>query len=117
MVTGTTVQDEKLAPEPLAVVALLCAVAGLALSLGPRDVAAGVAGGAGAVALFLLKASVDSKSLEKGGGMIQVSFGVGFWLALLALVACAALSYYIRQLRGTRSGGDAPPPPAVTGHT
>lgn len=117
MVTGTTVQDEKLGAEPLAILALLCAIAGLALSFGTRDVATGVTGVAGAIALFLLKASVDSKTLEKGGGMVQVSFGFGFWLALLALVAGAALSYQIRQQRTLPSAPQAPTPGASPGQT
>jgi len=117
MVTGTTVQGEKLGAEPLAIVALLCAIAGFALSFGTRDVATGVIGAAGAFALFLLKVTVDSKTLEKGGGMVQVSFGLGFWLAILALLGGAALSYQIRQQRTLPLAPPAPTPGTSAGQT
>ena len=96
MVTGTTVQEHKMGAEPLAAVGLLCALAGLVLCLLKRDnldIAVGVAGASGGVALLLLKAKIEKDALENGSGMVQISFGPGFWLALLALVAGGALSY------------------------
>jgi hypothetical protein len=123
LATGTTVSqpqlfgestERKVAAEPLASAALLCAVAGLLASFaGGRAsrMAAGVLGGIGALLLLLLKSKVSSHTLQEGGGMLQVSYDPGYWLAFLSF--CLASALIVLVLRSSPeeelATGAAPP--------
>jgi hypothetical protein len=90
---GTTVegsgnQPKKIEPEPLALVALAAAVAGFALSFGGMNTKTLtiLSGAAGVICLFMLKSKLEGDILKQGGGFIQIDFGAGFWIAVVAFV-------------------------------
>jgi hypothetical protein len=55
----------------------------------------GIASGIGAILLLSIKSGTDDTILKQGGGMIQVSYGLGFYLALLLFVANAGMNGYL----------------------
>lgn len=93
LVTGTTVGDQKLPAEPLAGLALLCATVGLLLAfLKQREIdllALGASVG-GAVLLVVLRAKLLNDALKQGG-VVQLTFDFGYWLAALAFAVATAL--------------------------
>jgi len=107
MATGTTIEAPSLAgesdkrktdPNPFAAVGMLCAVAGIGLSLLGRRLAAvpAAAGAAGAVSLFLMRATMDSEIQRQSVGMvISVSYEYGFAVALLLLLAGMGWNLYL----------------------
>jgi hypothetical protein len=119
MVTGTTVADQKLSGEPLAALALLCAVVGLLLCFVKRtdsaaDLVAALLGAAGGVLLLLLQAKVENDALKEGNGLVHISFRFGFWLAILALAAGAFLSFMRwQERRVSAKAGLALQPPSA----
>jgi hypothetical protein len=79
-------------PNPFARLALVGVVVGLVLSLrgrGYRSVRAAI-GLTAAVALLLLKASVESEVHRQSIGMLSVEFGPAYWIAVLLGVAASA---------------------------
>jgi hypothetical protein len=111
LVTGTTIQQpqmfgpsqsQKMDPQPLALLAFVCGVLGLALSFAKgraRTVAPAVAGGIAAILLLAMKSSIDSDVLSKGSGVIQVNYDVGFYVVVLLLLATAALNVFLLMQR------------------
>ena len=113
LVTGTDIQQQTpLGPsqkqhvdnEPLALVAVLCAVAGAGIGF-LRDrragIASAVAGIAGAVSLWMMKSKFEERILSQGNRALAVEFGNGFYLALVFLLVGAALgAYAFWQFRG-----------------
>jgi DNA-directed RNA polymerase subunit RPC12/RpoP len=114
LVTGITIRQpelfgppkvQRVGPEPLALIALLCAgVAGLAALMRSKAgaIVAALLGGAGAVVLLVLKAKIDNAVLKEGQGMFQVEYGSAYWLAfLLLLVGCGLNAYvFAKQMEG-----------------
>lgn len=106
LATGTTLQrpqafgpstSQKIDPEPLAVLALLGALAGLGASFvkgkkggGGSTVLAGLA----LIFLLVLKSKLDTDALSQGGGAIQVTYEAGFYLVMVFLLAAAGASAY-----------------------
>ena len=93
--TGQKKQVHTIPREPLAMVALLCGVAGLLVSFSSTKVGIYTAVGAGAVGgllLFLMKARLDNEVLRETGGMIRVGYAEGFWLVLILYLAAAGLN-------------------------
>jgi hypothetical protein len=117
LATGTTLkapdmfgqkgQEQKIPPQPLALLALLCVAAGvgtgLLLSAGPRRLGSLLFGALAAICLLLLRGKLGSDALKEGQGMFEVTFGIGYWLALFAsfltAVFNAALSKLFPELR------------------
>ncbi len=104
---GTTIEEptlfgepkkKRIAGDPLARFAFLSALGGLVLAClrVEKESAIGtlLAGGASAALLLALKTKIEGEVLRDGGGMFQVSFGLGFWLALLSCIALAASGAY-----------------------
>lgn len=91
------VKQREVKGEPLAFAALLCALTGAGLGFivnrTARYVAVGL-GGIGAILLLLLKSKIEGDVLRQGGGMFQVSFGGGFWLAFLGFIVASALNVF-----------------------
>lgn len=87
-------REKQIGGEPLAAAALLAAGFGLVLSLVRRSSRTGgrVAGVVGVVSLSLLKNKIDVEVLREGGGMIQVDYEFGFWIALLLFAVVIALN-------------------------
>ena len=105
LATGTTLtqpqmfgppQTQKLNGDPFAALAWAGALAGVALSLVGRKMAAATAitGGAGALSLLILKVRLDDQLQKQGGGMVTASYETGFVLAFLLLVAGVAWNAY-----------------------
>ena len=122
MATGTTIQTpeafgsgqkKKTDPNPFAAVALLCAAAGIGLTFLGRKlaIAPAIAGGAGAVSLFMVKATMDSEIQRQGMGVIQVAFENGYWLALALLAAAAGWNIYLLATNKAQPQPVLPPPP------
>jgi len=107
LATGTTIsepqafgaaRERKLAPEPLALAALLCAVGGLFATFVVGRVGSlvgGAIGSLGALLLLFLKNKLESQALQEGGRMLQVSYDLGFWLSFLSFCIAAALAILI----------------------
>lgn len=122
LATGTSVsqpqmfgptQKKDVAPEPLAAIAALCTIVGLALSFLPAKVALGpaISGGVGALFLLLLKSKMDDQIVKQGQGMLQVNYEAGFTLTLVLLVAGAAWNGY---LFFSQQAGDVAPSLPIT---
>lgn len=122
LVTGTTVEEpqmfggptqRELGSEPLAVLAFLCVLAGLVVGLaspkGVRAISVGL-GVLGAVLLLALKAKIGSDVSRQGEGMLSVSYGLGYWLALLSCLFAAAFNFVLAKIRITKVPGQGGAP-------
>lgn len=101
-VFGEPKQTEKADAEPFASAALLSAVLGLGLSFlkGRRSsIVPAILGVAGFVLLLLLKFKIDNEVLKEGEGMVQVEYGIGFWLAFLFLLFAAGWNGFLFSRR------------------
>jgi hypothetical protein len=106
LVTGTTLQQpqafgppqqQKIDPEPLALLAALAALAGLAVSFlrGKRGaIPPAIAGGLGVVFMLALKSKLDGDVLRQGQGAIQVSYEAGFYAAVILFVGALLINGY-----------------------
>lgn len=103
---GTTIGTQSLQGEPLAIAALLLAILGLFLAKDRSDTffAMGevACGAAGAIALLLLHANVQTDAAKNGIGL---RFEFGFWMAFVSL-ACGAVLAMI-DLQSPASEGSA----------
>lgn len=101
-------------PEPYAIAAFAAAGVGLVSSLPfvRFTFVPGVAGLAGGVLLLLLKQELDSEMLEGGAAMMQLEYGIGFWLALLLSFAGGVLGLYPFFMK--RKAAAEPPKVAAT---
>jgi len=106
LVTGTTVEqpqmfgpaeERKIGGETLAILVLLSACAGLALSF-LKDkkgvMGSAVTGGMGVIFLLFLKSKLDNDILRETGGMSQLDYGAGFYLALLLFLSAIGVNAY-----------------------
>lgn len=111
LATGTTIKEpqvfgetreREMPAEPLATGALgltvLAALASFVSGRGAR-IATGSIGLVNFILLLLLKSKIERDALSEGGGMFQLSWGPGFWLALFGYASTAAIVVLI--LRGT----------------
>ena len=106
LATGTRIQqpqvfgppkEHQVDVEPLATVALLTVLAGAVLSfLRGRKWGVGslALAALGVILLAALKSKVDGDALRQGGGVIQVSYGAGYYLCLAFLLAAVGTSIY-----------------------
>lgn len=109
LVTGTTIEspemfskereNRQVEPEPLAILAFLCTFGGAGLSLlikGKRGtVVSAIIGGLGLISLLFLKAKIDNEVLREGEGVLQVEYGIGFWLALLLFITAIGFNVFL----------------------
>jgi hypothetical protein len=115
LVTGVTIQqpqmlgppaNQKIDPEPLAILAFLAAIGGLGLSFlkGKRSpVASAVLSAIGVIFLLALKSKIDGDTLRQGRGMVEVHYEAGFYLSLvLLLAAIGANAFALAAGRGIR---------------
>ncbi len=99
------IQKQKINAEPLAVIALGCAILGFFAGFvksKPARLINAVAGGGGAVLLLLLKSKIDREVLKEGGGMFTVHYEFAFWAALILFLACAAVGIYFLSLNSEK---------------
>lgn len=121
LATGTTLtqpqafgppQKQKIDADPFAVMAGLCGIAGIALSLMGRKMAGGaaVSGGLGILSLYILRSRLDGELQKQSQGMAQASYESGYTLAVLLLVAGTAWNIYLlRQSRQIAYANASPP--------
>jgi hypothetical protein len=107
LVGGTTIEQSggwggkqvrNVSGEPLALFAFLATIAGLALSFYRRDksaIAPAAVSGIGLILLLVLKSKLDSDILKQGGGMLQLEYSVGFWMAFILYLAAMVLNGFI----------------------
>jgi hypothetical protein len=107
LVMGTTIQQpqmfgpsqsQKVEPQPLAILAFVCGVLGLALGFlrgRARMIGPVAAGGIAAILLLAMKSSIDSDVLSKGGGVIQVNYDIGFYVVVLLLLAAVGFNVFL----------------------
>jgi hypothetical protein len=106
LVTGTTLsqpqafgppQTQRVGADPFAIVAALCALAGIALSMIGRRIASGAAisGGVGAVSLLIMRSRLDEQLQKQSEGLAKATYEAGFTLAVLLLIAGAAWNVYL----------------------
>jgi hypothetical protein len=106
LVTGTTVAEpqafgpttkRKLPGEPLAVLILLSACAGFALSF-IKDkkgaISTAVTGVIGIIFLLLLRSKIDNELLREGLGMLELDYRAGFYLTLLLFLSAIGVNIY-----------------------
>lgn len=89
-------RSKKIKSEPLAAVAVLAAIAALALAFLrgkaghlPARIGAAVC----ALSLLAMKLKVDADVLKQGEGVVTIQWEFGFWLALLAAIGAAVVSF------------------------
>jgi hypothetical protein len=123
MATGTTIQSPAMLGEsqkrktdanPFALTAMICAAAGIGLTLLGRRMAAApaAAGAVGAVSLFLMRATMDSEIQRQSLGMvISVSYEYGYIVALVLLIAGAGWNIFLLTQKRPVFVPVMPPPP------
>jgi hypothetical protein len=97
LATGTTIEGQKTKGEALAVLALLSTVAGLILCFSKdkmKSLFLIIASGVGTIMLFLLKVKLDADILREGKGIVQLTYGAGYYLTLIALLSVAGMNAY-----------------------
>lgn len=108
LATGTTIEqsslleqqnkEEKIPADPLASIVLVSACVGLGTSLLKSKKSAivpAITGAVGSGLLLMTKAKVDNEVLKQGRGLLQVEYGIGFWLSFLLFLSATALNAYI----------------------
>ncbi len=125
LATGTRIQqpqafgppkEHKVDAEPLATVALLSVLAALVLSFlrGKKwGVGSAALAALGVILLVALKSKLDGDALRQGGGVIQVSYGAGYYLCLAFLLSAVGTSIYSLMA----GKGDRMASPLTTGDT
>ncbi len=99
-------KTDKIDPNPYATLAAVCAIAGIAFSFAKPKfaIASAISGGAGVASLLIMKSGMDNEVAQKGAGVIQLTYEMGFFLTLLLFVAGAAWNGYIyAQASGKKS--------------
>jgi len=128
LITGTEIQYQdqfagesksmKVASEPLAVIALLSAIAAILsgqFKSRTGSLLSAVAGGVGVICLLALKAKLDNGVMKQGAGSLIVDYQFGFIAAFVLLLVGACLN--LHALKETRRGvergaASLPPPPS-----
>ena len=101
MVTGATVEKQKVEAEPLAILVFVAAIAGLGLSFLKRrnaTIAAATSGAVGLIFMLLLKFKLDGyalRAVKEGRGMIGVEYNIAFWVSALLFLASAGLGGFV----------------------
>lgn len=93
---GMKKEQENIDPQPMALLALLMAVAGAGLSFIRKKMTAiicAVVSVLGAVFLLLLKASLDGDIPSEAEMVVSIEYQFGYWLALLLFIAEAVLQW------------------------
>ena len=90
--------QQRVGRELWAILAFLSAAAGLvafALKDQRRYLGGCIAGAVGVLALLLLKLRIDDAVLREGEGVLQATYGGGYYLAMLVFACAAALHGYL----------------------
>lgn len=102
---------QKIDGNPLATVALLCAIGGAVMSILRKGfpLATGIAGVVGALCLLLLRSAVEGQVTQRGMGVITVSYEPGYIVTLLLLLGLGGWNLWL-VWAGRRKVAPAPPP-------
>lgn len=95
---GQAPKKAKVDPEPWAILAFLCALAGTALCFvraGAGNLLAAIAGGFGFVSMLLLKARIDDQVLKQGVPFLRIDYEIGFIGACILFAVGAAITGYL----------------------
>jgi hypothetical protein len=98
LVTGISIDTQRIGPNPLAIISLIVAISGLVFGFvrfGNKTAAAAVMGASGFITTLLMKFSIDKKVMEEGEGFIGVNYGAGFYLTLILFLAAAVVNLYL----------------------
>lgn len=115
-VNGTQTKQEKVDSQPLALFALIAAIAGLGLSFIRKKSLAivnVVISALGAVFLLLLKFNLDSDAELSGQNIITLDYQAGYWLAFLLFLGAVVLYWLIFSERPKINVNVESPPPAI----
>lgn len=96
LATGTTIEEAQMFGEKRE------------RTLPAEPLATGAIGALNFILLLLLKSKLDQDAVVQGGGMLQVSWGAGYWLALLGYASTAAIVFLMVR------GGEKTQPAAGT---
>jgi len=128
---GTTIEvpqafgpsrEQKVAQEPLAAVAGLCAVIGFGVSFagGRAAIVPTISGVLGALSLLIMKSRIDGGIVKHGQGVLQANYEMAFFLALLLMIAGAVWNGYLFSQRA-KAAVTGPPggplPPGISGNS
>jgi len=94
---------QKAEPELLAIVAFCCGVVGLAFSFKDNKINFIIrilVGGFGTAMLALLTSRIKEGVLKESGGLLQVNFGIGYYLCLIFFLAAIGINIYIFSQSG-----------------
>jgi hypothetical protein len=89
--------EQKVPGTPLAGIILAMACAGVAVSFVAIRQQAMIQAAIGAIGTFLLlflKSQVDEQTLKQGQGMLQNSYGMGYWGSLILFLGAAVFNGY-----------------------
>lgn len=107
LVTGTSVQTpssygyaskRSVDPEPLAVIAFIAILAGIAFAFvkgRAGNILSVLAGAVGFISLLLLQSKLNSDAAREGASILQLDFLAGFWIALVLLLVSLTLNGYL----------------------
>lgn len=109
LATGWSADKHKEDPNPLAIGALVLAVAGVGLGFWQHRsgaVASSIVGGMGVVCLLILKTLFDTGVAKEGEGMLSTSWESGFVISLVLFAgACGYNIFLMVQNKGSTAAG------------
>jgi hypothetical protein len=95
--SGKSKSTRAIPGSPIAGLALAVACAGIAVGfvkIAQQAIVQAGLGALGVILLITLKLQIDDQTVKQGQGMLQVTYGTGYWLALLAFLGASAISGY-----------------------
>lgn len=95
----------KIHSQPYAVAAFALALAGFAASLSRRRGARlylVIMSAGGALCLLLLKTKLDQDIINRGQGLLEIDYGLGYWASFILFVLSAAVNGYL--LKASKNG-------------
>jgi hypothetical protein len=97
---GGSSSENAIDPQPLAIVALVAAVAGVVSGFiwKRKAIARVILGVAGAALLIALKFKLDGDISREGQGYLQISYQFGYWAAIIVFVAAAAVNFLKKEI-------------------
>jgi len=99
LATGTTIEGQRTKGEALAIIALLSTIAGLILCFSKNKMKSLIligASGLGAIMLLFLKLKLDGDVLREGRGIVQLSYGAGYYLTMLSFLSVIGINGYYK---------------------
>jgi len=97
--------------EPVATIAFLCAIAGIAVGflLARMPLASAIVGALGTLFLLILMGKVSGDAGKQAQGLLEIDYGAGFILSLLLFIAATAWNGWL-FFTGRKPGMAASPP-------